>query len=116
MLAEWIQRDETPKPHVRLVTINPAVPDHDHLLVSELSAIAQVLDKRVHQPGLLETSRFPVLLISLFGPRNGRIIQALYDAEKDTLALVASEPLSLMEADPPALDLILRFMASKPQG
>lgn len=63
-LEEWIQPggDETPEPHIRMITINSGVPDNNQLLVSELSAIVQVLNKRVHQPELQKTSRFPVNL------------------------------------------------------
>ncbi|OQD70511.1 hypothetical protein PENDEC_c023G00917 [Penicillium decumbens] len=90
--TEWIKpgKDKTPGPHLRIATINYGLLYEDRLLVSELSAIAQVLEKRVHQPQLQETIYFPVLLISLFGPRNGRIVQAHYDAEQDTLELEVS--------------------------
>jgi len=43
-----------------MITINYGVPDNTRLLVSELSAIVQVLDKRVNQPELQEASLFPV--------------------------------------------------------
>jgi hypothetical protein len=47
----------------------------------------------------------------------GALSRQVYDVEQDELTLTASELISLMEKARPALalDLILRFMASKPQ-
>lgn len=53
-------------------------------------------------------------MLSLFGPRSGRIIQASYEVLTGKIGLLISPILSFCNKNDPSFDLFLRFMASYP--
>ena len=53
-------------------------------------------------------------MISLFGPRHGRIIQASYNRQGDKLELRISETFCFKTKDDEAFDIFFRFTASYP--
>lgn len=53
-------------------------------------------------------------MLSFFGPRHGRILQACYDSHSQQLELRISPIFSFLEKDNESFDLFLRFMASSP--
>lgn len=53
-------------------------------------------------------------MLSFFGPRHGRILQACYDSRSQKLELRISPIFSFLEKDDDSFDLFLRFMASSP--
>ncbi|KOS36719.1 hypothetical protein ACN38_g12519 [Penicillium nordicum] len=55
-----------------------------------------------------------ILMLSFFGPRHGRILQACYDSRSQKLELRISPIFSFLEKDDDSFDLFLRFMASSP--
>ncbi|KOS41840.1 hypothetical protein ACN38_g7297 [Penicillium nordicum] len=80
--CQWLDDFEDPKttrPHIKLLTLTGAKAKEHELLHGELAPIANVLYCRLEQPEFEDTSLFPVLVISLFGPRHGRLLQAKFD-------------------------------------
>lgn len=57
-------------------------PDDSSILASELSALVQMIDIRSRQPTFSRTPSIAALLISIFGARQVRVIQALYSKGK----------------------------------
>jgi hypothetical protein len=53
-------------------------------------------------------------MLSFFGPRHGRILQACYDSYSEQLELCISPIFNFLEKDNESFDLFLRFMASSP--
>lgn len=53
-------------------------------------------------------------MLSFFGPRHGRILQANYDRYSSRLELRISPIFSFLEKNNESFDLFLRFMASSP--
>lgn len=53
-------------------------PDEDSILASELSVLVQIIGIRSRQPSFLGTPNIAALLISFFGARQVRVIQAFY--------------------------------------
>ncbi|OJJ45686.1 hypothetical protein ASPZODRAFT_17135 [Penicilliopsis zonata CBS 506.65] len=65
-------------PHLQLIMGNDAVPKENEILPGELGPIVQGILARLNQPDFDHTSLFPVQMLSLFGPRDGRILQARF--------------------------------------
>lgn len=53
-------------------------PDEGSILASELSALVQIIGIRSRQPSFLGTPNIAALLVSFFGARQVRVIQAFY--------------------------------------
>ncbi|KAJ5582132.1 hypothetical protein N7535_000752 [Penicillium sp. DV-2018c] len=53
-------------------------PDEDNILASELSALVQIIRNRSRQPAFSDSPNIAALLISVFGARQVRVIQAFY--------------------------------------
>ena len=53
-------------------------------------------------------------MLSVFGPRHGRVLQACYDRYSSRLELRISPIFSFLEKNNESFDLFLRFMASSP--
>jgi hypothetical protein len=53
-------------------------------------------------------------MLSFFGPRHGRILQACYDSRSQKLELRISPIFSFLKKNDDSFDLFLRFMASYP--
>ncbi|KAJ5799096.1 uncharacterized protein N7518_001164 [Penicillium psychrosexuale] len=74
LLEEWWNGEVLAGPSLRLVLCTDEFGKKGCLLLSELGAIAQLITFRRTQSEFQTFQLFPVLLISLFGPRHGRII------------------------------------------
>ncbi|KAF4766971.1 hypothetical protein HAV15_009187 [Penicillium sp. str.  len=69
---------ETLHPHLQVTIFNFDSPDEDSILASELSALVQIIGIRSRQPTFSGTPNIAALLISFFGARQVRVIQAFY--------------------------------------
>ncbi|RLL95212.1 hypothetical protein CFD26_104550 [Aspergillus turcosus] len=81
-ICQWrddLEDPKTTRAHIKLVTCTGAEAKEDELLHGELGPIANAIQCRLAQPEFEQTSLFPVLVISLFGPRHGRLLQAKFD-------------------------------------
>ncbi|KAJ5177251.1 uncharacterized protein N7482_003128 [Penicillium canariense] len=118
MVGEWKDRprrgDPTTRPHVRLIIVHGTIGSSNGILLGELGALAQVIYNRLCQPSFDHESFFPVLLISLFGPRHGRILQGVY-RRNGKLDLRVSRVYSFVKVKEAPLDLFLRYLASTPR-
>ncbi|CEJ59931.1 hypothetical protein PMG11_08529 [Penicillium brasilianum] len=116
--AEWkehVRRGEPRiQPHVRLVVVHGATGTPNGVLLGELGTIAQVIYNRLNQPRFENDSYFPVLVISLFGPRHGRILQAVY-RRSGHMELRITQIYDFTKTDDAPFDLFLRYLASNPR-
>ncbi|KAL1868565.1 hypothetical protein Plec18167_008156 [Paecilomyces lecythidis] len=114
---EW-QEDydnpETLRPHIMLIICTGAEVKENELLFGELGPIAQAIENRLQQKEFENTSLFPVLAISLLGPRHGRLVQAHFNKSGMLKVLVSPIYSFVRKADAP-FDLFLRYCACKPQ-
>ncbi|KAJ5807067.1 hypothetical protein N7474_010659 [Penicillium riverlandense] len=115
---EWQGEDndiETICAHVMLVICSGAKAKDDELLFSELGPIAQVIQNRLSQKEFENTSFFPVLAVSLFGPRHGRLLQAKFD--QSSILKVQISPIYSFRyrADAP-FKLFLRYYGCEPRA
>lgn len=81
-ICQWLNDFKNPKatvPHVKLLTLTGANAKEDEILHAEPASIATALSCRLGQPEFKNTSLFPVLVVSLFGPRYGRLLQAEFE-------------------------------------
>ncbi|KAK2773654.1 hypothetical protein FQN53_004001 [Emmonsiellopsis sp. PD_33] len=104
-------------PHLMLITLHGANGKNDRLLVGELANAVQAIFNRMEQDEFRDTTLFPVLVISLFGPQHGRLIVAHFECS-GILHVHYTDCFSFMtnaEAKD-QLDLFLRYMVSKPLG
>ncbi|CAP86283.1 hypothetical protein E8E15_005837 [Penicillium rubens] len=118
-LQEWWTKDSWDAdvlagPSTQLVITTDGIGMEERLLLSELGAIVQVIMFRRIQPEFRDWHIFPVLMLSFFGPRHGRILQACYDSYSEQLELCISPIFNFLEKDNESFDLFLRFMASSP--
>ncbi|OQD71475.1 hypothetical protein PENPOL_c001G02459 [Penicillium polonicum] len=118
-LQEWWTKDSSDSdilagPSTQIVISTDGIGKEDRLLLSELGAIVQVITFRRIQPEFRHHRIFPVLILSVFGPRHGRILQANYDRYSSRLELRISPIFSFLEKNNESFDLFLRFMASSP--
>ncbi|CAP98115.1 hypothetical protein EN45_097430 [Penicillium chrysogenum] len=114
--CQWLDDFEDPKttrPHIKLLTLTGAKAKENELLHGELAPIANVLYCRLEQPEFENTSLFPVLVISLFGPRHGRLLQAKFD-NSGTL-LVRSSPIYDFVDSDEKIKLFVRYNNCKPR-
>ncbi|CAG8427865.1 unnamed protein product [Penicillium salamii] len=101
-------------PSVRMIISTEAIGRCDRILLNELGAIAECIAFRRRQQDFPPYPIVPVLLLSLFGRRNGRIIQARYDVHSGKTVLLVSPLLSFWRKEDPSFEIFLRFMASCP--
>ncbi|CAI7666336.1 unnamed protein product [Penicillium viridicatum] len=101
-------------PSMHIVISTGGIGKEDRLLLSELGAIVQVIAFSRNQPELKRCFIFPVLMLSFFGPRHGRILQACYDSRSQQLELRISSIFSFLKKNDESFDLFFRFMASYP--
>ncbi|KAJ5580131.1 uncharacterized protein N7459_006116 [Penicillium hispanicum] len=114
-LSEWQTDDqEMPDPHLRIVMISNTVGKDDELLIGELGGLVQAICTRMHHKDFQDVSVVPVLMISLFGPRHGRIIQVNFD-ESETLRIRATKIFNFLRPAEAPFDLFLRFYVSEPR-
>ncbi|OQD64877.1 hypothetical protein PENPOL_c007G08153 [Penicillium polonicum] len=114
---EWQDDYRNPEmicPHMMLVMYTGAVAIEGELLFCELGCIAQVIRNRLQQKEFEKTSLFPVLIISLFGPRHGRLVQAKFN-KSGVLKVRASPIYSFVRKDEAPWDLFLRYHACEPR-
>ncbi|KAJ5146031.1 uncharacterized protein N7515_000595 [Penicillium bovifimosum] len=114
---EWqsnYRKPETLLPHMMLVMYTGEDAIEGELLFCELGCIAQVIYNRLQQKEFENTSLFPVLLISLFGPRRGRLVQAKFN-KSGVLKVRASPIYSFMSKAKAPWDLFLRYHACEPR-
>ncbi|KAJ5431529.1 hypothetical protein N7445_009261 [Penicillium cf. griseofulvum] len=85
-LDEFCVRDrecqETPHPHLQMAIFSFDCPDDSSILASELSALVQIIGIRSRQSTFSGTHSIAALLISIFGARQVRVIQAFYSKGK----------------------------------
>ncbi|KAJ9243707.1 hypothetical protein DTO169E5_2622 [Paecilomyces variotii] len=75
--------------------------------------IAQAIRNRLRQKEFEKTSLFPVLAVSLFGPRHGRLLQANFN--NSSILEVRSSPIySFLRKDSAPFELFLRYCACEP--
>jgi len=109
--------------HLQMAMFSFNLPDEDSILASELSALVQLISIRSRQPTFSRSPYIAVLLISFFGPRQVRVIQALY--HKGTLkeggpklTVTLEKAMNLAGDDgnenEKRMEEILRWMACKP--
>ncbi|CAG7951537.1 unnamed protein product [Penicillium olsonii] len=101
-------------PSVRMIISTEAIGPCDRIFLHELGAIAECISFRRRQQTSATYPIVPVLLLSFFGRRNGRIIQACYDMKTGKIELLISPILSFLNKDDTDFDIFLRFMASCP--
>lgn len=104
-------------------------PDEDSILASELSALVQIIGIRSRQPTFSGTPNIAALLISFFGARQVRVIQAFYfngnwkDEEKEKdgepkLTVTLEKAIELAgenkNKSEERMDDIIRWMACNP--
>ncbi|KAF3394242.1 hypothetical protein F1880_005530 [Penicillium rolfsii] len=114
--CQWLDDFEDPKttrPHIKLVTFTGAKAEENELLHGELAPIANALYCRLEQPEFENTSLFPVLVISLFGPRHGRLLQAKFD-NSGTLIVRSSPIYNFVDSDE-KMKLFVRYNNCKPR-
>ncbi|CAI7621493.1 unnamed protein product [Penicillium viridicatum] len=68
-------------PHLQMPNFSFDNPDEDSILASELSALVQIISIRSRQSTFSGTPNIAALLISFFGARQVRVIQAFYSIE-----------------------------------
>ncbi|CAI7641134.1 unnamed protein product [Penicillium viridicatum] len=112
--CQWLDEDlKTTQPHIKLVTLTGAEAKENELLHGELGSIANVIQCRLNQPEFENVSIFPVLMLSLFGPRHGRLLQAKFD-NSGTLN-VWSSPIYNFVDNNEKINLFVRFNNCKPR-
>ncbi|CAG8265896.1 unnamed protein product [Penicillium nalgiovense] len=81
-LDEFCFRDrgcqKIPYPHLQMAIFSFDCPVDSNILASELSALVQMIGVRSRQPTFSGTPNIAALLISIFGARQVRVIQAFY--------------------------------------
>ena len=115
-ICQWIDDFEDPestRPHIKLMTLTGAKAKENELLHGEVASIANALYCRLEQPEFEDTSLFPVLVISLFGPRHGRLLQAQFD--NSGILVVRSSPIYNFVDSDDKMQLFLRYNNCKPR-
>ncbi|KAJ9302658.1 hypothetical protein DTO271G3_32 [Paecilomyces variotii] len=113
---EWQEDNEDPstiRPHILLIICTGAEAKDNELLFGELGPTAQAIRNRLRQKEFEKTSLFPVLAVSLFGPRHGRLLQANFN--NSGILEVRSSPIySFLRKDSAPFELFLRYYACEP--
>jgi hypothetical protein len=115
--CQWVENFDDPKttrPHIKLVTLTGAKDERNELLHGELAPVANAVYCRLEQPEFEDTSFFPVLVISLFGPRHGRLVQAKFD-NSGTLLVQSSRIYNFVDSDE-KIKLFVRYNNSRPRA
>ncbi|KAI1835430.1 hypothetical protein DTO027I6_2811 [Penicillium roqueforti] len=115
-IRQWLDDFKDPKttrPHIKLVTLTGTKAKENELQHSELASIANTLYCRLEQPEFGDTSFFPVLVISLFGPRHGRLLQAKFD-NSGTLFVRSSPIYNFVDSDG-KIELFVRYNNCNPR-
>ncbi|KAJ5971538.1 uncharacterized protein N7479_001456 [Penicillium vulpinum] len=85
-LDEFCIRDpedqEIPYPHLQIAIFSFDCPGDSSILASKLSVLVQMIGIRSRQPTFSGTPSIAALLISIFGARQVRVIQAFYSKGK----------------------------------
>ena len=100
-------------------------PDEDSILASELSALVQIIGIRSRQPTFSGTPNITTLLISPFGARQVRVIQAFYsngnwkdESGEPKLTVTLEKAMDLAgenkNENEERMDEIIRWMACNP--
>ncbi|KAJ5124053.1 uncharacterized protein N7515_007878 [Penicillium bovifimosum] len=116
-MRQWQEDPENPdtiRPHVMLMTCTGAVAESDNLLHGEIGPIVNAIQCRLFQDEFKQTSSFPVLVISLFGPRQGRILSARFDID-GTLVVQALYIFDFKQKNQEGFDLFMRYYYSEPR-
>ncbi|KAJ5543216.1 hypothetical protein N7461_009219 [Penicillium sp. DV-2018c] len=108
-----LPHQKTTRPHIKLVTLTSAKAKESELLHGEIGSIANAIQCRVHQPEFRNASIFPVLMLSFFGPRHGRILQAKLD-NSGTLKVWSSPIYNFVDSDE-KMKLFVRYNNCKPR-
>ena len=114
-ICQWLddfEDPETTRSHVKLVTLTGAKAKENELLHGELAPIANALYCRLEQPEFEDTSLFPVLVLSLFGPRHGRLLQAKFD--NSGVLVVRASPIYDFVDSNKKMELFIRYNNCKP--
>lgn len=101
------------QPHIGLITLHDDNDKYGSLLLGELAAVAQALHDRLSRNRFKRTSLIPVLMISLFGPQHGRILQAHY-GESGTFNVQMTRCFDFTTKNDDNIDLSLSFIISGP--
>lgn len=116
-VREWRENEHDPataRPHIMLLLCTGTEAKEGELIFAELGSIAQTMQRRLAQKEFVETSLFPVLAISLFGPRHGRILQARF-TPSGVLKIRASTIHNFVKRDDAPFSLYLRYLACEPK-
>ncbi|CAG7978479.1 unnamed protein product [Penicillium nalgiovense] len=90
---QWQEDPENPdtiRPQIIYMICTGAMAKSSELLHGEIGPIVSTIQCRLPQEEFKQTSSFPVLVISLFGPRQGRILYARFNID-GTLIVRASD-------------------------
>ncbi|KAJ5124054.1 uncharacterized protein N7515_007879 [Penicillium bovifimosum] len=105
---------DTIHPHVMLMICTGAVAESNNLLHGEIGTIVDAIQCRLFQYQFRHTSTFPVLVISLFGARQGRILSARFNID-GTLIVRASDTFDFKQKNQEGFDLFTRYYYSEPR-
>ncbi|KAI2793500.1 hypothetical protein POX_a00080 [Penicillium oxalicum] len=100
-------------PHLRITVCHGHTGDPHGILIGELGSIAQAILNRLNEPAFDNESYFPVLVLSFFGPRYVRLLQAVH-RPTGYLELRVSRILDFTVMGMAPTDLILRYMTCFP--
>ncbi|KAI2767910.1 hypothetical protein DTO012A8_6897 [Penicillium roqueforti] len=114
---QWQEDPEDPdtiRPHVMLMICTGAVAKSNNLLHGEIGPIVNTIQCRLLQEEFKQTSSFPVLVISLFGPRQGRMLYARFNID-GTLIVRASDIFDFKKKNQEGFDLFMRYYNCEPE-
>ncbi|KAJ9490558.1 hypothetical protein VN97_g2703 [Penicillium thymicola] len=98
---------------MKLVTLTGAEAKENELLHGGMGSIANVIQCRLNQPEFENVSIFPVLMLSFFGPRHGRLLQAKFD-NSGTLNIWSSPIYNFVDSNE-KMKLFVRYNNCKPR-
>ncbi|ODM16745.1 hypothetical protein SI65_07710 [Aspergillus cristatus] len=102
------------QPHIGLITLHEDNGDDKKLLLGELAALAQAIHNRIARKEYEHTPLFPVLMISLFGPQHGRILQANFE-KSGNLQVHKTKCFEFNKKNDKDMNRFLCFIMSKPR-
>lgn len=103
-----------PVVHITLLLCIGTEAKEGELLFAELGSITHTIQRRLSQEEFVETSLFPVLTISPFGPRHERILQARF-TPSGVLKSRASTIHNFEKGDDAPFSLYVRYLACEPK-
>ncbi|KAJ5121620.1 uncharacterized protein N7515_009581 [Penicillium bovifimosum] len=107
------KRSEDHSPSHQTLTLTGAKAEENELLHGDLAHIANALYCSLEQPQFENTSLFPGLVISFFGPRHGRLLQATFD-NPGTLIVRPSLIYNFIDSDE-KIELFVRYDNCEPR-